>query len=163
MVKRWLPEHDAVAVGDSSFAVLDLRHSVREKVPFITRLRLDAALSEAAPERLPGQNGRPRKKGNRLPSLKAIAENRATQWRPTTVRQWSGAGAGEVKIVSATCVWSGTGLEAVPIRDVLIREAAGKFKTQALLSTDLSAAPEQILEWFVWHWQISKGLVRFFV
>lgn len=155
LVKRWLPRRDVVAVGDSSFAVLDLLHRVRQKVAFVSRLRLDAALYEAAAERLPKQNGRPRKKGKRLPTLKAIAENPATQWTRTTIHQWYGEGAREVEIVSATCVWYHTGFEPVPIRYVLVRDVAGKFKTQALLSTDLQVAPEQILEWFVRRWQIE--------
>lgn len=95
------------------------------------------------------------RQGARLPTLKAIAENAETKWRRAVVNQWYGEGMREVEIVSATCLWYHTGFEAVPIRYVLVRDAAGKFKTQALLSTDLSLAPEQILEWFVRRWQIE--------
>ena len=45
--------------------------------------------------------------------------------------------------------------EAVPIRYVIIKDPSGKFKTQALLSTDLEAEPEQILRLFVRRWQIE--------
>jgi hypothetical protein len=31
----------------------------------------------------------------------------------------------------------------------------GKFKSQALLCTDLTAKPEQILKWFVMRWQLE--------
>ena len=41
-------------------------------MPIITRLRLDAALHEPAAFREPGQRGRTRCKGARLPSLKDI-------------------------------------------------------------------------------------------
>jgi hypothetical protein len=37
----------------------------------------------------------------------------------------------------------------VPIRWVLIRDPKGKFKTQALLCTDLNVKPVQIVKWFV--------------
>jgi hypothetical protein len=43
----------------------------------------------------------------------------------------------------------------VSIRWVLIRDPAGTFPTQALLCTDLLAAPEQILAWFVQRWQLA--------
>jgi hypothetical protein len=38
---------------------------------------------------------------------------------------------------------------------VLIRDPQGKFATQALLCTDLQAAPGQILAWFVQRWQLE--------
>ncbi|HEV2460834.1 MAG TPA: hypothetical protein VGS80_20980, partial [Ktedonobacterales bacterium] len=51
--------------------------------------------------------------------------------------------------------WYRTGLPPVPIRWVLIRDPVGKFATQALLCTDLNAAPAQILAWFVQRWQLE--------
>jgi hypothetical protein len=41
-------------------------------------------------------------------------------------------------------VWYSTGLFAVPVRWVLIRDPEGWFKPQALLCTDLEADPEQV-------------------
>ncbi|GAB3811897.1 hypothetical protein GCM10028895_14330 [Pontibacter rugosus] len=61
-LKRWLPERQVIAVGDSSYAVMELLAAVRSHVTFITRLRLDAALYEPAPARVPGKPGRSRKK-----------------------------------------------------------------------------------------------------
>jgi hypothetical protein len=155
MVGKWLPAREIVAVADSSFAVLDLLFVVREKMTFITRLRLDAALYEPAPERTENTMGRPRKKGKRLPTLKAIAEDQTTVWRRLKVSDWYGEGEREIDICSNTCVWFHIGKEAVPIRYVLIRDVEGKFKTQALLSTDLAAEPRQILKWFMRRWQIE--------
>jgi hypothetical protein len=43
----------------------------------------------------------------------------------------------------------------MPIRWVLIRDPLGKFPTQALLCTELTASPEQILTWFVQRWQLE--------
>lgn len=40
-----------------------------QNMAMITRLRLDAALYEPAPQRQPGQMGRPRFKGKRMPYL----------------------------------------------------------------------------------------------
>jgi len=60
-----------------------------------------------------------------------------------------------VEVSSATAVWYSTGLFAVPIRWVLIRDPQGGFKTQALLCTDLEADPKKIILWFVMHWQLE--------
>jgi hypothetical protein len=60
-----------------------------------------------------------------------------------------------VEIASETAVWYSTGLFAVPIRWVLIRDPKGEFKTQALLCTDLNADPQKILCWFVMRWQLE--------
>jgi len=72
IVRRWWPDRTLVAVADSSYAVLDLLAACRSwprPVTVITRLRLDAALYAPAPVRAPGQRGRPRLKGHRLPTL----------------------------------------------------------------------------------------------
>jgi hypothetical protein len=60
-----------------------------------------------------------------------------------------------VEVACATAVWYSTGLPAVPIRWVVVRDPQGEFATQALLCTDLGARPEQILRWFVLRWQIE--------
>ena len=74
-VRRWLPQRELFVVGDSSFAALELGATVSQMtnpVHMITRLRLDAALYQAAPLRNKGQMGRPRLKGKRLPNLSTI-------------------------------------------------------------------------------------------
>ena len=60
-----------------------------------------------------------------------------------------------MEVASASAVWYSTGLPAVPIRWVLVRDPQGEFATQALLCTDLAARPEQVLRWFVLRWQIE--------
>ena len=60
-----------------------------------------------------------------------------------------------VEFASKTAVWYSTGLFAVPVRWVLIRDPEGRFKTQALLCTDLEADPKKILCWFVMRWQLE--------
>src|SRR5438105_3540797 len=155
LVKRWLPEREVVIVADSSFAALELLDGVREELSVITRLRLDAALYEPAPERKRGQMGRPRKKGRRLPTLKQVAAAGKTRWQQSRVRAWYGEGERQVEVVSGTCVWYHTGMPAVPIRWVLARDPQEKSSTQALLSTKLDAGPVQILEWFVRRWAVG--------
>src|SRR5215211_3596360 len=83
VVRRWWPERPIVAVADSGYAALEFLaacRSWRAPVAVVTRLRLDAALDEPAPPRRPRQNGRPRLKGARLPTLAAVAADPDTSW-----------------------------------------------------------------------------------
>jgi hypothetical protein len=158
VLRRWYPEREIVAVADGAYAslkLLDRCRSLNRPVAFITRLRLDAALYEPAPPRRPGQRGRPRLKGQRLPNLSEVAEDRATVWKPAKIANWYGSGERMVEIISETAVWYSTGVFAVPLRWVLVRDPQGEFKTQALLCSDLEADPEKILSWFVMRWQLE--------
>jgi hypothetical protein len=157
-VRRWLPERKLVVVADSTYAVIDLLWRLTQlanPVYMVTRLRLDAALYEPAPPREPGQRGRPRLKGKRLPTLKRVLQDRKTEWTEVIVRDWYGQGPTVVELASDTAVWYHSGKPPVPIRWVLIRDPEGKFKTKALLCTDLSATPVQIVEWFVCRWRVE--------
>jgi hypothetical protein len=157
-VRRWYPKREIVAVADRAYASLKLLEScrrLRRPIAFITRLRLDAALYEPAPPRRPGQIGRPRIKGERLPNLSVVAQDPKTVWESTKIANWYGSEDRTVEIASATAVWYSTGLFAVPIRWVLIRDPEGDFKTQALLCTNLDADPRKVLSWFVMRWQLE--------
>ncbi len=158
VVRRWWPDRAIVAVADSGYAAIRLLarcSALPHPITVITRLRLDAALYEPAPPRVPGTIGRPRQKGKRLPTLAARATDPATDWQAVTVADWYGKGERTVELVSATTIWYHTGLPPVPIRWVLIRDPHGKFATQALLCTDLTATPQQIIAWFVRRWQME--------
>ena len=156
LVRRCYPQREIVADRTyASLKLLDRCRRLRNPITFITRLRLDAALYEPAPPRYPGQMGRPRLKGERLPNLSVISEDPSTVWRTITVSNWYGKEERSVEVVSATAVWHSTGLPAVPLRWVLIRDPQGEFRTQALLCTDLRAHPERIISWFVRRWQIE--------
>src|SRR5215207_286839 len=128
-VRRWHPERELVAVADGRYASLEL---------------LDRC-----------QIGRPRLKGERLPNLSVVAEDRRTDWTPIVVADWYGREKRTVEVVSATALWYSSGLPAVPLRWVLIQDPEGEFDTQALLCTDLTVEPAQIISWFVRRWQME--------
>ena len=57
--------------------------------------------------------------------------------------------------MSGTAIWYHSGSPPVPIRWVLVRDPAGLRKPQAFLCTDLAAAPQTILGWYVHRWSIE--------
>ena len=154
--RRWLPGRKLVVVGDSGFAALELLAALsRNGVACITRLRLDAALYDPAPPRLPGTNGRPRIKGRRLANLSNVLTDPATSWQRVSVPGWYGGSMRDIKISTAVAVWHHGGMPVVPIRWVLVRDPLGRFGPQALLCTDLDCDPAQVLRWFVQRWQVE--------
>jgi DDE superfamily endonuclease len=154
--RRWLPGRDLVLVGDSGFSALLFLDAMRRgSITTITRLRLDAALYDPAPPRLPGTVGRPRKKGARLPTLSEVLVAENTLWQTVQVLGWYGAGQRTIEITSATAVWRHGGMPVVPIRWVLIRDPEHRFAPQALLCTDLAREPAQIVSWFVRRWCVE--------
>ena len=156
-LRRWLPHRPLVLVGDSGYAVLDLLHlcqSLREPVTLITRLRLDAGLYGPPPPRHPGQMGRPRVKGARLPTLKELLYQPGLSWIAAPV-PWYDGSTRNLELSSQTAVWYHCGKPPVPIRWVLVRDPEGELDTQALLCTDETVAPAQIVEWFVLRWQLE--------
>jgi len=154
--RRWMPGRRLVVVTDSGFSALEfLAALLRQEISCVTRLRLDAALYRPAPPRRPGTIGRPRTKGERLPTLAEVLANKTTGWQRVTVPGWYGEGDRIVEICSDTAVWRHSGLPVVPIRWVLLRDPCRRFDPQALLCTDPAQEPLQIIRWFVQRWQLE--------
>lgn len=154
-VRRWLPDRQVVAVADQSFAAIELLAALQSYVTVVTRLRLDAALYGPAPERRPGQMGRPRKKGERLPSLKQRLADSKTAWQRVQVSPWYGHSTREVEVATGTAVWWHPGMPVVPLRWVLVRDPEGQIDPKAFLCTDQEADPVDILRWFVRRWAVE--------
>jgi hypothetical protein len=133
LVRHWLPAQELVVVGDSAYA----------------------ALYEPAPPRQPRQNGRPRKKGRRVPTLEKVLTNATTHWTTVTVANWYGARDRRVQITSDTAVWYHSGKPVVPIQWVLIRDPEKRFEPQALLTTNQQLAPAHVLTYFIRRWQME--------
>jgi hypothetical protein len=156
-VRRWLPARAGIVGAASTYAVLELLADCAQQphpVTMITRLRLDAALYEPAPLRRPGSLGAPRKKGARQPTLAQRLPAATTTWTTSTVA-WYGRSARSVDIATGTAVWYHVGKPVVPLRWVLLRDPLKQFKPQALLCTDVTVTPAQIVEWFVLRWQLE--------
>lgn len=157
-VRRWLPDRTLVFVADSSYAVIEFLWQMTQlahPIIMVVRLRMDAALYEPALPREAKQKGRPRKKGKRLATLLALAADPATVWTTQVMRHWYGEVKRSIEFTSNTAVWFHTGQPPLPIRWVIVRDPLGRFKTQALLCTDLNATPLQIIEWFIQRWQME--------
>jgi hypothetical protein len=125
-------------------------HSYRDSLTLLLLPSINL-LHPALPSRWDGK----RKVGKRLPTLKTLLNDPKTSWQPVTIHGWYGGHSYDVQVISQTAVWYHTGLPALPIRWVLVKDPKGKFEPQAFLCTDLCATPKQILEWFRSRWQME--------
>ena len=156
-VRRWLPGRALLVVADSSYAALEwLAWCARpaRAVTVLTRLRWDAALYRPAPARRRGQNGRPRLKGKRLPSLARRLNQSHTPWQGCRLT-WYGGAARRLQLATGTAVWYHAGKPPVAIRWVLVRDPKGRCEPSALLSTDLKLQARQIVRYFMRRWSME--------
>jgi hypothetical protein len=160
LIHRWLPGPQVVVATDSSFAVIELLKQVSDtpEVSLISRLRLDAALYDPAPVRVPQQHRRPRKKGARRPTLQQMLTESTDRLDPLDgcPLVWREVRTVEVRTETAVCYHSG--LPPVAIRWLLIRDPQDEFAPQALVTTQLDHTPAQMLEWFVRRWTMEVTL-----
>ncbi len=108
---RWLPDRALTVVADSGYAAIELLawcQRLPAPVTLITRLRLDAALYVPAPARAAGQKGRPRRKGQRLPTSAERLTRTDTVWKRVRVR-WYGGAWRWLEVASDQAVWYHSG------------------------------------------------------
>ena len=155
--RRWLPGRALVFVAARSFAAREWRAWVARWPggSVLTRLRLDAALSDPPPPRAPRQTGRPRLTGNRRPTLAAVLADEQTPWSTLTGDDWYGEGPRAVEVATDTAVWSHTGKPPVALRWGLMRAPHERFTPPAWWSTNGAPTCAPRLAWFVRRWTLE--------
>ena len=156
-LRRWLPDRELVVVCDGGYAKREfLLHCQRMSKPIvvISKLRKDASLYQPAPPRRPGQIGRPRVVGARLPSPTVVLDDPATEWIPYRAIRSDGIGF-MVELTSGVALWYRGGYPSVHMRWVVVRHLEEPLGPYALLCTDIEADPLQIVQWYMLRWQVE--------
>ncbi len=156
-VRRWLPKHLIVLVGDGAYAALKLALcccGLPTPVCLVSRLRLDAALYDFPPPPEPGKRGPKPKKGKKQKSLRERIKDESTQWSSVIIDWYDGIKR-ELEVCSGISLWYTPGHNPVPIKWVVVRDPAGQLRTEAFFATDLTASEQQILNWFVLRWNVE--------
>jgi len=138
-------------VGDSTYGGKSITRHVPAQTVCISRLPMTAALYDLPPTRRPGQNGRPRKKGARLKSPKAMAGDSAG-WRKTTVGLYGKAVS--VRYKTRIALWYNSAGNA-PLRIVVVRDPKGRRKDDAFYSTEPDMSVHVILQTYAKRWSLE--------
>jgi hypothetical protein len=146
-----LPGRRIDVVGDSAYAT-EAWKGLRERVTITSRLRSNAALYARRPPRT-GKRGRPAKWGARLGKLDQIAADPATRWTEHAVRRYGKTET--LKLAIIDCLWEPLGPDG-PVRVILIADETKACGYQlALIATDLTSTPGQIVERYSDRWPIE--------
>lgn len=137
------------AIGDSAYGGQSVLTWLPENCGLTSRLDLDARLYDAPPVRQPGANGRPRKRGLRLPTPRQMLGQRTPR---LTLDIYGRRDRSRVADRVAR-------VHAVPdrrLRIVAVEPLTGGRKMQAFYSTSHQAAAEEVLTWYGRRWSIEQ-------
>jgi hypothetical protein len=148
---HWAGQRTVYVVVDSAYAGRTVLEDRPPNVQVVSRLRLDAAVYACPPRRRPGQLGRPRRRGDRLPGLEHLIAQRR-RW--TTLRLVLYGRAVTPRVFTFTALWYGA-LRAQPIRIVVVRDPGGRRREEAFFCTDLMQDPAFILQTYAARWTLE--------
>ena len=135
-------------IADSAYGGQSVLNHLPKNCDLTSRLLLNARLYGPPPGRVPGRNGRPRKRGPQLPTPAQMLSQRASRvelelyGRRDRVRL-----ANTVAYVYAT--------PERPLRVVAVEALVGGRGQQAFYSTCSQATPVEVLTWYAWRWSIE--------
>jgi DDE superfamily endonuclease len=160
-VAAWFPQRDLILIGDGGYANKALLTDLPERVTFVGRMRLDAAVYEPTPRaRRKSQRGPKAKKGPRLPKPSAAAAKADRQrsgkgpWVWQSVQALAYGVMRTLQVVSYRVVWPRV-LGYTPVQVLVVRDAEGRLEDIALFTTNLTQLPQWVIETFARRWSIE--------
>lgn len=135
-------------VADSAYGGQSVLNHLPANCDITSRLVMDARLYDAPPEREAGQRGRPRRRGELLPTPAAMLARRCRRvefdiyGRTDTAR----VADGEARVHKAP---------EKALRVVAVEPLTGGRKPQAFYSTCHEATAEQVIGWYASRWSIE--------
>jgi hypothetical protein len=160
-VAAWFPKRDIILIGDGGYANQAMLTDLPERVTFVGRMRLDAAVNDPTPRaKRKGQRGPKAKKGPRLPKPSAAAAladlNRNGQgpWVWQSVQAMAYGVTRTLQVVSYRAVWPRV-LGYTPVQVMVVRDGEGRMEDIALFTTNLTKLPQWVIETFARRWSIE--------
>lgn len=152
LVASWFPERNFVLSGDSAYGGQSVLSKLPPNVDLISHVHPKGALYEPAPELQPGQKGRRRKKGRRLPGMAEWANDSKQRWKKLKFDQFGLHTTLLVKTVQALYYTAG---KDRLLTIVLTRDAQGKRPDQMFYCTNLAWNARTILAHYAARWAIE--------
>jgi hypothetical protein len=151
VVAGWAGERTIVLAADSAYAGRAVLEHRPANVEMVGPLRMDAALWARPGRREPGQRGRPRRRGRRLPSPKTMAATRR-RWDALPLTLYGRAVS--PRVFALTALWYGAFRDR-PLRIIVVRDPGGHRRDQAFFCTDLAAGAAFVLETYARRWTLE--------
>src|SRR3954447_19871437 len=147
-----LPDRAFWLVGDSAYINSELIQGRPANLQVLGPLRWDAALYEV-PGPYPGQ-GRPAKKGDRLPTPLAMIEDTTTYPASEEVIEFPKLERRlRIQVVRGVLWYTGCGED--PVTVVLVRDPLGQWRDEALVATDPTASAAFVIQGYCRRWSIE--------
>jgi hypothetical protein len=138
------------AVADSAYGGKSVYLNLPVNCDLTSRLDLDARLHEPAPVRRRKTNGRPRKRGKRLPTPRQMLKSRG---RRMTLNIYGRKDRSRV----VDCVARLYAMPDRPVRVVSVEPLTGGRTIQAFYSTCYDASATDVLTWYALRWSIEEA------
>jgi hypothetical protein len=151
LVARWAGTRTLYVVVDSAYAGRTVLEDRPANVHVLSRLRLEAALYARPARRRPGQKGRPRRRGHRLPTVKQLIAVRR-RWDAVPLTLYGRAVT--PRAFTLTALWYGA-LREQPVRIVVVRDPGGRRRDEAFFCTDLTVDAAFVLQTYARRWTLE--------
>jgi hypothetical protein len=150
IVASWIPHRMLRVLSDSEYAGQTINRHLPANAKLISHMNMKAALFEPAGKVV--KPGRPRKKGNRLPSPLLMAQAKKAKWIKPTLTLYGK----KVKLWYQTidALWYPSAGQQL-LRIVVVRDPSGRRRDDCFFSTDLTLSATQILELFSRRWPLE--------
>jgi DDE superfamily endonuclease len=152
MVAQWFPDDEIIVTGDSAYGGQSVLAKLPPKVHLISHVHPKGALYRPAPPKQEKTRGPARKKGDRLPDMKAWADDPNQPWTPLDFDQFGLHAGLEVKTIQA--LYYKAGKDRL-LTIVLVRDRQGKRPNQMFYCTKLEWTARQILSAYACRWAIE--------
>lgn len=152
LILKRLPERTVHLLMDGAYATKAWR-GLPDRVSITTRMRATAAIFKLAPPRT-GKRGRPRSKGERLPSLAKLAQTLTFQ--AVTITRPDGRTRTE-HATELVCLWYGP-FYTRPVKLVLVRKPNRTDGYDiAIASTDTNSSAPELIARYEGRWTIETS------
>jgi hypothetical protein len=142
---RWSPDRTFVGTGDGTYATHELAELAMRypgRLTFVSRFYPNANL--VAPPPPYAGKGRPRVKGDELPSPAEVVQGTAT--RQGLEVAWYGGGRRRVAVMTGRGCWYQGGTPLVPVLWVFVHDLTGTHRDEFFFTTDLAMTPAAVIE-----------------
>lgn len=147
-LERALPGQKLHFLGDYGYTAPAVLGEIPRRIEVTGRAHLKARLYTPAPPRRAGR-GRPRVRGEKLPSPQELLQGRAQR------QAWNIAPGRRYRVRTASCVGCFYQVPDRLVQVVAVEHLGGRREDEVFFSTRLDASREQVVRWYARRWSIE--------